>query len=68
MTQNSEPWLSPLRVADLKTNRDHDILLTPDTATRQALAESLDLLDLRKLRLEGVLPTLVGTGPIRSSS
>lgn len=58
MTQNSEPWLSPLRVADLKTNRDHDILLTPDTATRQALAESLDLLDLRKLRLEGVLKPL----------
>lgn len=44
-----------LRLADMTQRRDHRFLRQPDGAALAALARALDLIDLRKLRLEGIL-------------
>jgi len=44
-----------LRLADLNDRKPYGFVLTPDDAAREALAEKLDLLALKKLRFEGQL-------------
>lgn len=44
-----------LRLADLGQRRDHRFLRQPDAPFLSALAQELDLIDLRKVRFEGSL-------------
>ena len=53
MPETSEPWRAPLRVAELKSNRSYDVALAPDGESRKALAETLGLIELKKLRMNG---------------
>lgn len=55
MTQTNDPWLHPVRPADLKKTRTHEFTLEPDAQTRKALAETLGIIGIRKLRLNGSL-------------
>lgn len=47
-----------LRVADLPADRTVAVEITPERAEREALARTLDLLELRKLRFTGTLRPL----------
>lgn len=47
-----------IRVAELAPGQSREILVEPDAETRAAIAEALELLELRKLRLEGRLAPL----------
>ncbi len=44
-----------LRLADLAKRRDHRFLRQPDPTALAALARALDLIDLRKVRFDGIL-------------
>lgn len=55
MTTVTEPWLYPIKPADLKKNHAHDYVLEPGAETRQKLAETLGILGIRKLRMVGQL-------------
>jgi uncharacterized metal-binding protein YceD (DUF177 family) len=55
MTQANEPWLHPVRPADLKKNHAHDFVLEPSAEIRQILAQTLGILGIRKLRMQGQL-------------
>jgi len=54
MTQKTD-FSAPLRVADLKPNRDVSFVIVPEPDVLERLAAELDLISLRKLRFEGVL-------------
>ena len=54
----SGPGRHALRVADLSPGRSVSIEIVPDSHERQALAQALDLLDLRKVRFTGTLSPL----------
>jgi len=60
MTPDAPPaHLGPvLRVADLAKDETRDIEVEPDAETLRALADTLDLVDLRKLRFTGELRPL----------
>ncbi len=47
-----------LRVAELAPGESRDIVVEPDAETRAAIAQALDLIELRKLRFEGRLAPL----------
>ena len=47
-----------LRVADLAKGEERAFVIEPDADSRAAIAEALDLIALRKLRLEGTLAPL----------
>lgn len=50
-----------LRLADLPSRKATDVAYVPDTSTLAAIAEELELLDLRKMRLEGRLHPMGST-------
>ena len=60
MTPDAQPTrIGPaIRVADLAKGETREIEVTPDSAALRALADALDLVDLRKLRFTGQLSPL----------
>lgn len=46
---------SPLRLADLAARRDTDFALAPDTGERNAIADALGIVGIKKLRFDGKL-------------
>ena len=59
-SKKSQPFQQLLRVSDLPTRKPTRFEVTPEAEVRQAIAEYLGLLDLKKLRFEG---TLTARGP-----
>jgi len=55
MTQTTDPWLHPIKPAELKKNHSHDFTLEPTAEIRKSLAQTLKILGIRKLRLTGTL-------------
>ncbi|WP_338548217.1 YceD family protein [Roseovarius phycicola] len=54
MTEKTD-FSAPLRVADLKSNREVLFAIVPELDVLERLAAKLDLISLRKLRFEGAL-------------
>lgn len=54
MTEKTD-FSAPLRVSDLKSNRDLAFAIAPEPQVLAQLANALDLVSLRKLRFEGVV-------------